>query len=276
MPNELSVILAVWDDYVDFLPDALASLKMQDTSYELIIVDNASRVPIVVNENCTLIRLDSRVTLGAARNIGTANARCSLVCYMDADDMLVPKILNFLMTQLSSAADLDSIAMRMLAWDAQANEFYESRFPPKIANLFARVPRILAIANAFRHQYPMAAASIHRREAIVAAGGFSTNKYPDDWALANALMARGRVKLVPLPGRVYRIHSRSLDDAPRSVAREGFYLVRKRLMSDPKTSLTIQVLMPLIRVAHALQVRRYPRISPNWSGQESNHSHRSD
>jgi glycosyltransferase involved in cell wall biosynthesis len=88
--REVSVVIPVWDDYARRLPSALASLGDQGMALTIIVVDNASTTPVPDAPQATTLRLERRVSVGAARNAGLAAVDTPFVCFLDADDELLP------------------------------------------------------------------------------------------------------------------------------------------------------------------------------------------
>ena len=98
---QISVIVPVWDDYAgDYLHAALASLVAQSRSAEIIVVDNASRAPVVAEDpSIEIVRSSTRLTTGAARNLGLARVTAPLVVMWDADDVMYPGTLESLLAR---------------------------------------------------------------------------------------------------------------------------------------------------------------------------------
>src|SRR5436190_4141715 len=89
---EISIVVPVWDRYAGrFLDEALESLTGQDPAAEVIVVDNASRIPVApANDRVLVLRTPVRLTCGAARNFGLSHVRTPLVVMWDADDVMLP------------------------------------------------------------------------------------------------------------------------------------------------------------------------------------------
>lgn len=87
-----------------FLPDAIHSVLQQDhTQVELIVVDDGStdNTPQLIQQYASVKYLpQTNQGLAAARNTGLAHATGEWICFLDADDALLP---NAIKTQLSYA-----------------------------------------------------------------------------------------------------------------------------------------------------------------------------
>ena len=82
---QISVVIPVWDDYTRWLPTALRSLGDQGVALTVIVVDNASTRAVPEAPQATMLHLERRVSVGAARNAGRSEERrvgkeCSLLC----------------------------------------------------------------------------------------------------------------------------------------------------------------------------------------------------
>ena len=51
-PDEVTVVIPVWDDYVSFLPDAIESVRRDSADARVVVVDNASRERLPELSSC--------------------------------------------------------------------------------------------------------------------------------------------------------------------------------------------------------------------------------
>jgi hypothetical protein len=80
-------VVPAWGEYAGApLAQALESLRAQDVAARIIVVDNASEPPLEARGGIELIRSDTRLTVGAARNLGLASVHSRYVVFWDADD----------------------------------------------------------------------------------------------------------------------------------------------------------------------------------------------
>src|SRR5437763_8975313 len=97
MPEALTtVLMPVWDQYVPWLPRAVASVQEQDVATSVVVVDNASAVALPGLPGVSVVTSPRRLTLGAARNLGLAQVTTPYVVVWDADDAMLPGTLGFL------------------------------------------------------------------------------------------------------------------------------------------------------------------------------------
>ena len=94
MTPRVAVVIPVWDAYVGFLGEALASVRDQAVEAEVIVVDNASTEPVAAAEGARVVRSDARLSTGAARNLGLESVTAPLVVFLDADDLMRPGALT--------------------------------------------------------------------------------------------------------------------------------------------------------------------------------------
>lgn len=113
----LTVALAVWDRYVAYLPVALEEAARQGVPAKLLILDNASEVPVPgASELRSMLgaeqrdvldisvwRSQRRLTIGAARQAQVDQTETSHIVFHDADDLLLPGV----WASFSSASNAD-------------------------------------------------------------------------------------------------------------------------------------------------------------------------
>src|SRR4051794_24110007 len=92
----VTVVIPVWDAYVDFLPDAVESVRRNAREAPIVVVDNASSRAVPPVEGGEVVRSSRRLTEGAARNLGLEHVETEFVLFLDADDMLLDGTLQFL------------------------------------------------------------------------------------------------------------------------------------------------------------------------------------
>lgn len=234
---DITVVIPVWDAYVDRLPFALASVRRQRVPVAVVVVDNASAIAVPEAPGALTLRLPVRRSVGAARNAGLATVRTSLVCFLDADDELLPGTLERLRARLAARPSCIASVAASVAWLEGSGETVAWRWPRPLAYRLCRHPRLFAAAASFRNQYPTTGAALMRTQAMREIGGFADADHEEDWLPGVALAARGRVDLDRRPGRRYRVSDRSLygagaDLSTMNANRRG---LRRALRRDPRT-----------------------------------------
>jgi glycosyltransferase involved in cell wall biosynthesis len=249
MSAAVSVVIPVWDEYVRFLGEAVASVREQDVEAELIVVDNASVSELPDLGDARVVRSDVRLSTGAARNLGLEAASAPLVVFLDADDLMLPRSLA---TLLAGLRDGDvAFAMAILDGDTGGRH----RAPRRIAYGLARAPRVFALANTVWSLLPTQGATMMRTADVRAAGGYGDRSQGEDWALGAALTWRGRVRLSHEAGLVYRwrFDSPGREGAEADLLDNARFL-RERLRADSAVPGAARALLPLIAAAQWLAV----------------------
>jgi glycosyltransferase involved in cell wall biosynthesis len=233
---QVTVVIPVWDEYVRWLPRAVASLGEQGVAVRVVVVDNASPVPVPSIARATTLRLANRVTVGAARNAGLAAVSTPLVCFLDADDELLPGTLARLRDLLAARPSSVVAVPRSLAWAEGSGEAVRWDWPRPLAYRLCRHRRLFAFVTALRNAYPTTGV-LMRTGALRAVGGFADADHEEDWLPAVALAARGHVDLDARPGRRCRVSERSLYGAGTDLAtvRGNRRALRRALRRDPRT-----------------------------------------
>src|SRR4051812_22514879 len=250
--TDVSVVIPVWDRYVDeFLPEALESLRAQDTQAELLVVDNASTVPVPALEGVRLVRAPERLTVGGARNLGLQTADTPFVVFWDADDVMPPGTLTTMRDRLRRTPEAVAVATAILEGPSEPHHW-----PRPIARPLARRPTLFALVHAVSALFPTTGGVMMRTETARAAGGFGDTDGGDDWVLGVSLAFRGRVLLDPHAGRIYRHWAGSLSSRWRPVPHlvEHSRAVRRRLRSDPAVPACMRSLSPALAPAHLLVI----------------------
>jgi glycosyltransferase involved in cell wall biosynthesis len=251
----LTIVIPYWDLDPQILLDAVDSLAEQEQTYRTIVVDNASAVPLPpLPPHVEVLRLPSRVCVGAARNAGLAIVETAHVLFLDADDQLFPGSIPFLLDQL--AANPWAIASFGTAspwWpDASAARRHRrrKRFLLRLTRL-QRFPRLLRAVNTFRMVLQPSAAVL-RTDVVRRAGGFSVHAAEEDWVLSALFAFQGRVVADKRHVRRYRMRPGSLNRIKDwRISTDARREMRRRLRQDPAVPFLIKVSTPLLAVLHS-------------------------
>jgi len=248
-----TVVIPVWDHYVELrFEDALASILAQDVPVAIVVVDNASHVPLPELPGVRVVRSPERISLGAARNLGLEHTHTETVIFADADDLMLPGTVGHL--QRGIDADPRLVAFAMAFTDATTGARH--RWPrPWIATL-VRFPKLLAVLNAVWATYPITGPVLIRAAIAREVGGHSDLDNGDARGLGATLLFRGRVGWSEEPGCLY--HQRrgsNLDRFSTAAAMlESSASVRARLRADFGGPSWLARIVPLIGAAQVAAV----------------------
>jgi hypothetical protein len=201
--GKITVVVPAWD-LGDLLVAALESIRQQRAVARIIVVDNCS-ARVLSSGDAEVIRLDRRLTVGAARNAALPLVRTPYVCFMDGDDVLLPGALDRLASLLDDNPSLVAAAGAIELWDPDTNQTAPSFYPPPIAWRLQHRRSLFRLANTVVNLFPPVGGSVIRVEAARAAGGFPDLSYLETWCFGVALTELGPTLLDPAPAKLYRV-----------------------------------------------------------------------
>jgi Glycosyl transferase family 2 len=241
-------VIPVWGHYVRLrFEEAIASIASQDASVAITVVDNASQDPLPELPGVNVIRTCSRVSLGAARNLGLAHVQTDTVLFADADDLLLPGAIRRL--QQGLADDPRLVAFGMPFIDAVTERRH--RWPRPWISRLVRFPTLLALVNAVWAVYPITGPVLLRTGLAREVGGHADLDNGDARCLGAALLFRGRVGWTEQPGCIY--HQRPGSNLDRfggiGAILDSSRSVRERLRSDFGGPPWLPRVLPLIAAA---------------------------
>jgi glycosyltransferase involved in cell wall biosynthesis len=261
VPPQLTVVIPAWDSYAgDGLLEALASVRSQAVPVEVIVVDNASEVPLPGGlGSAEIVALEQRRSTGAARNAGLERVRTPYVVFLDADDLLVPGALSALLNGLEANADCSAYVCSIV--DGVTGVRHRS--PRWVARALCAWPRLFALANTIWSLLPTQGAAIMRTADVGDCGGYGDSDRGEDWVLGVSLAFRGRVTFDRRPGLCYRRRA----DSPGEAAIRGPVLlenarrVRARVREDQAIPGWAKSALPLIAAGQWAAARiAYPAL----------------
>ena len=243
-------MIPAWGAYAGApLQEALASIRDQDTAARIIVVDNASDPPLGEVGDGQVVRAPERLTVGGARNLGLEHVRTPYVLSWDADDLMLPGTLRFLIDAISADDAVIAVAAAIVEESGARH-----RWPPAWSARLAPHRTLFAIAHSLWSLFPSTGATIMRTAAVRESGGYGDELSAEDWVLGVSLAHRGRVEVSDRPGRVYRRLGASLWQEHRSAARQLAHAaaVRHRLRADPAIPRWARASTPGLKVLHPL------------------------
>ena len=198
----VTVVIPVWDDYVEFLAEAVESVRRNAPEAPIVVVDNASSTPVPELEGCEVVRSPQRLSVGAARNLGLERVATEYVVFLDADDMLLDGTLEFLHGRIAADPGLAVCATSILDGD-------DRRASPHPAALRAEAGAVAPDLRPRRLDL-VAAADPGLRDHAHRPGARGRRvcrghaDWGEDWVLAVSLALRGRVEVSERLGLYYR------------------------------------------------------------------------
>ena len=255
-----TVVLPVWDAYVGMgMTTALASLTAQDVPARIVVVDNASEVPVPELGGVSIVRSPQRLTLGAARNLGLAQVSTPYAVVWDADDVMLPGTLALLEREMRADPTLAAFGAALV----EDPSGLRHRWPRRWIALLVRAPKAFAALDCVWSLYPTTGATIMRADLMRDAGGYADADSGDDWCLGVSLAFRGRIGWSERLGRVYRLHDRSIWASHQTAGhlRRHAGAVRDRIRSDRGIASWARVALPLIAVGQHLAIAAHLAVS---------------
>lgn len=246
-------MIPVWDRYAGpRLIEAVESIRAQDRAVRLLVVDNASTVPLPDFPDARVIRSSRRLTLGAARNLGLAQVDSANVIFWDADDVMEPGTVAFLEDQLSADRALLAFGAAII----EEPSGLRHRWPRRWIGRVVSHPRLFALIDCVWSMFPTTGATVMRTDAVRACGGYADADSGEDWSLGSALLFRGRVGWSERPGRRYLQHQESQWDSYGGAAHQlvNAAAVRRRLAADDGVPRRVRAAMPLVGLAQGAAI----------------------
>jgi glycosyltransferase involved in cell wall biosynthesis len=243
-----TVVIPVWDRYVvGLLEEAIESLRAQDLTAPIVVIDNASTIPLPRLDGVEVVRAPDRVTLGAARNLGLEQVSTPYVVFWDADDIMLAGTLGFLEQTIESEPSLVAFGAGIVDGSTGGRH----RWPRPWMTALARVPAVFALVDCVWSLFPSTGATIMRTQLVRDAGGYCDAVSGQDWCLGVSLAFRGRVGWSERPGRIYRIHDQSVWARHMSARHQVDHArnVRGRIRGDRGIPSWARRALPLIAVA---------------------------
>lgn len=209
----------------------------------IVVVDNASSVPIADRPELEIVRSPRRLVLGAARNLGLEHVQTPYVVVWDADDVMLPGTLELLEREMRRRPGLAACGAAILDADGTRH-----RWPRRWVARLLRRPRLLAFVQCVWSVFPSTGATIMRTALVRDAGGYAATTSGEDWVLGVSLAFRGPLGWTERPGRLYRSDPQSVwarcSDAHH--LRAHACEVRRRIRHDRGIAGWARAALPLI------------------------------
>ena len=131
--SPISVVILTWNDGAVLDIALKSALASESVDVEIVVVDNGSEPPAVVDTDPHVRLVRSAVNLGVSkgRNLGVRSGTGHLVCFLDSDAELEPRTLATLADAVESSPD---IALAGPVFRDQEPEESGGRAPPSPAS----------------------------------------------------------------------------------------------------------------------------------------------
>jgi GT2 family glycosyltransferase len=220
-----------------------SALAQTEPDLEVVVVDDGSSdgtgdVARGVTDSRVRVHAQANGGLPAARNAGIARARGELVCFLDADDLLLPHYLRTVGETLAAHPDADFVY-----GDAWTFSDRTRRVRKRTTTYFVRPPRPAPttadgmLEELIRRNFMIIPVAV-RRSVIVAAGMFDeTMTSAEDWDMWVRLSAAGHLA-VEAPGQLglRREHPSQMSANPERMIANHIYMFEKLLAGPPLTT----------------------------------------
>jgi glycosyltransferase involved in cell wall biosynthesis len=258
-PAAVTVVVPVWDDYVALLPACLDSILDQPERPQVIVVDNASTTTLpALPPTVEVVRLQRRVSVGAARNAGLERVATPYVLFCDADDRMLPGSVEFLRGRLEADPSVVTAVGRFLSFNPRTGEVrLLARMPRPIVARVSRHRRVFALAG-LRYNCFLLVGCLHRTATVRAVGGFGDGNVGEDWVLGALLAFRGRLDFTGATVFRHRVEEGSLWNRrhSRTALASRSAQLRGRVRRDSRVPRWVKASLPLLSLVHAYDVRR--------------------
>lgn len=173
--TRVTVIIPAWGSYSGELLDrAVNSVRCGSSrNVDILVVDNANE-PSLSLPACRVVRSDTQLTLGAARNLGLCQANSEYVLFLDADDELVPGAIDMMLDQLGRHAPAHGRPLLVSASLIDQSTGIPHHWPYPWMCAAAAHPRLFQLLESIRPSFPVNGSLIDRRAAADTLG------YDDD------------------------------------------------------------------------------------------------
>lgn len=248
MAADLTIVIPVWDHHTQLLPRCLQAIRDEPVAAELVIVDNASTIPLgTLPAHARRITLATRQSIGAARNAGLAQASTPFVVFADADDEIAPGSLPRSLDLLDRHPAAAGVLGRSIV-DEHGQHLRRGRTPTTAFRLASRhAPRLAPLFWLAAFQCSITS-TVLRTATVRHAGGFADTDIAEDWRLAARLARREHLICLDHPVRIYHRHANAArithTEQTTSTLRQ---VICDDCIADPQARITQRLVASLLR-----------------------------
>jgi len=245
MAPDLTIVIPVWDQHARLLPRCLQAIRNEHVAADLIVVDNASSLPLDPPADARRITLTERQSIGAARNASLAQVNTPFVMFADADDEIAPGTLTRSLALLQRQPDAPGVLGRSIV--EEHGHHRHGRTPHTAFRLASQyAPSLAPLFWLFAFQSSITS-TVLRTATVRDAGGFPDTNTDEDWQLAARLARRGPLICLNEPVRIYHRHPAA---ARNTSAGQSGRARRRRVcddcITDPRARATDRLLASVL------------------------------
>jgi hypothetical protein len=230
--------------------------------FEVVIVDDGSTddtlaVARGVNDSRVRVLTQPNAGLPAARNAGTLDARGDIVCFLDSDDLFMPRYLEGVKATFADDPGVDFVYTDAWTFDdrtrrVRVHTTAHYQRPPRPAPAAAHT----MFGELVDRNFMIVPVAV-RRDVLVAAGGFDeTMSSVEDWDLWLRLTASGhRGAEAPGPLGLRREHARQMTGNYARMALNQVYALEKLLRErdlEPEDAVRVRARLDVARREHRI------------------------
>jgi glycosyltransferase involved in cell wall biosynthesis len=241
MPR-VSVIIPSYN-HARYVGDAVESVLTQDSlDVEIIVVDDGSTDStqnVLQKYSSAAVRVIRQTNKGllGARNRGILESSAPILCFLDADDLLLPGSLHFLLNVLDKQPEVGLVTGGRVSVDSNGNKL--------VSNLLK--PNNLQVEDLLVDNPIIPSGVMVRRNWLDIVGGFETKREFDptgDWDLWVRLAYMNcKIEWVEKPVVAYRVHMDQMSQDP-SRMRHAMLLVLDKFYANTRIPQLLEDLKP--------------------------------
>lgn len=203
----LVTVFTTFTDNIAWIDETIASVLAQTfQDFELLLLsdgspDESERLARLFPDQRIRLVTHRRTPLAEKRQQGLVLARGRYVAVLDSDDVSEPERLATQIAYLEAHPECVAVGSAILFIDENSQPLGYRRYPEEDAALRALLPE----ANCLAHS-----SVTMRKDAALAAGGYTTEFIIEDYDLWLRIARHGRLHNLPEPLTRYRIHSASI------------------------------------------------------------------
>lgn len=258
---DVAVVIPTYNDK-HFLIQALASVAKQTIKpRQVIVVDDGSRESpaedLAAFPYVTLITIPNQ-GLATARNVGLAAADTDFIVFLDADDLLESKALEFGLECFDANPDAAVVYGAYQMIDGELRDYGHP--------IYRKMGRDAGTAIMYKNQIGAHAAVMYRRSALQACGGFDPAfRYCEDYELYIRIAQEFPIAHHPNLIARYRMHGQNMsNDLPRMLEWHLAALRKNEPGSDASEALMQAWRNGLKRASREYAFRAWMENSPHF------------